>query len=192
MAIQDGNLSGTEQGAVAGLFSDCEKGERAISELKKQGFSNDQIGAARSDYANSDMTVAEVEDRDSHFWNRIQGIFSSGEDLTAEYSHPADFESSLGRCGVSGDRARYFAPRIHGGGCLVTVKAPSDRKSEAVAILEKNGADMGTGAATVQAATPTAGAGRRVHLLGHLLKAHKEGTLGSENLKPTAKDRRVA
>jgi hypothetical protein len=190
MAIQENKSYESE--TIGGLFSDCEKAERAVSDLKNNGFSNNQIGAARSNNEDIGMTVAEVEDRDSQFWNRMQGIFSSGEDLTAEYAHPRDFEGTLAHCGISGDQARYFTANIHSCGCLVTVNASPDRSLDAAAILEKNGADTGTGAANSgRTPAPNVGTGRRIHLLGHILKEHKK-RIQDFMPREREKDRRIA
>ncbi len=149
------------------------------------------------------------------FWDRIRNFFEGdsaepyadestrGEMATDEISDgghvydydPEDFHQSWGS--ASTDRTRYFSQQYGrtGQGVVVSVNA-SDRRDEAEAILEANGADLGTGAVT---STSDVGAGttgysgtkdaaysgqststaevqspRRIQLYGEVLRVHRD------------------
>lgn len=210
MGIQGNDIRGTERGSVAGLFSDCSKAERAISELRSAGFSDNQFGMARAD--NTDMgatgTTASSADfaggrhHDGGMWDKIKGAFGAGEsddvrdrsimrdDATNstgaaygsddDFAYGEDFPRHLSSAGLSENESRYFGSRLHEGGCLVTVNTAGGRAAEAISILERNGADIGSGAVNFGkerqgVATDVAGMGeRRIQLLGEMLRVHKE------------------
>ncbi len=71
-----------------------------------------------------------------HFLLRSQGIFALpvGKDST---------QRSVQFSGAGSDDAHYFEDGVARGGALVTVKADA-RASEATAILQRNGADLGS------------------------------------------------
>jgi uncharacterized protein (TIGR02271 family) len=168
MALRDTGPTGrVEQVVVAGLFKDCEKAEKAVTELKASGFSDSEIGVARS----SGEAAAK---HDRSFWDRIRGKSQEPEE-EVHYTQANDFEDSLESGGMPTDQARYFASKLEPGGCLVTLSSGA-RIGEAIAILEKNGADVGGKAAEYrpEPATTAATAERRVQLLGEMLRIHKE------------------
>lgn len=189
MELRDSNLnteSGqTERGIVAGLFRDDNRLEQAISELKTAGFSDNQIGIARSEVTGaasqgtgmSSSNAVRGESRG--MWEKIKSAFSGHDytdDLDANYSGSDDFRGSLLGMGLTDDQSRYFSGNIHAAGCLVTVRTEPSRTSQAMAILERNGADLGRGSVEFgkSDATTASTENRRIQLLGEVLRVHKE------------------
>lgn len=168
MASRDTSPTGrVQKGVAAGLFKECSKAEEAIADLKYRGFADSQIGVAHSAGASTDKP-------ERSFWDRIRGKNEPEEEV--HYTEPTQFEDSLETGGLPTDQAHYFAARLEPGGCLVSVNAISGRAAEAIAILEKYGADIGSRAAEYRDTTPRAVAGgeRRIQLLGEMLRVHKE------------------
>jgi uncharacterized protein (TIGR02271 family) len=232
MSLRDTNLNptGAERGTVAGLFSDYSKAEQAISDLKKAGFSDNQIGLARADDSDLSSGTSSSQNMGEHHdnrsvWDKIKGAFGAEEDyrenrndaafvgrdaaidnrdisavdpdssldrddaldrdaaLNSPYAYPEDFQNSLTGAGIPEDRARYFGSNIHRGGVLVTVNAFGGRAAEAIAILERNGADIGSGEVDFgsqrqpsETSRPglVENAERRIQLLGEMLRVYKE------------------
>lgn len=189
MALRDSNLnteSGqTERGVVAGLFRDDNRLEQAIRELKSAGFSDNQIGVARSETtgtagearATSGSEVVRGESRG--MWDKIKSAFTGHDDtadMDANYSSSEDFGGSLSGMGLTDDQSRYFSGNIHGAACLLTVRTAPGRTSQAIAILERNGADLGRGSVEFgkAGATTAPTENRRIQLLGEVLRVHKE------------------
>lgn len=182
MALRDTSpyAGETGRGTVAGLFRDYGKAERAISDLKAAGFSESQIGIAQSeDLGTSGTQTADLEQHDRGLWDKIKSAFGSHErEEEANYAYSDDFHGSLTGAGIPEDRARYFGSNMESGGCLVTVNTSGGRASDAIAILERNGADIGSGAVDFgqQKEPPSRGLSgeRRIQLLGEMLRVHKE------------------
>jgi len=187
MALRDSNLnterSQTERGVIAGLFQDDNRLEQAISELKSAGFADNQIGIARSEImgtAGPSTGASSPRGEPRGMWDKIKTAFTGHdytEDLDANYSSSEDFRGSLSGMGLTDDQSRYFSGTIHGAGCLLTVRTEPVRTSQVIAILERNGADIGRGSAEFGRSRDTATSGmenRRIQLLGEVLRVHKE------------------
>ncbi len=131
-------------------------------------------------------------------WDKIKNFFEGNEggieqyadenardrsshEVTGGYGYEAgDVSHSLGGMSVPDEHSRYFEHRLTGStGVLVTVNA-AGREQEAASILEENGGDLGSSAATYDysaapAASTTAAAGtQRIQLLGEVLRVHKD------------------
>lgn len=211
MAIRDNdlNLRGTDRGSVAGLFSDYSKAQQAIADLKAAGFSDNQIGVARADQGDigsSDTSISSGEHMGQHhdrgMWDKVKSAFGGGDDRdraairddvtnstgaaysdeNADFTYGEDFPRQLSSAGLNENESRYFAEHLHDSGCLVTVNTSGGRAADAIAILERNGADIGSGA--VDFGTQREGRAvegdltgmgeRRIQLLGEMLRVHKE------------------
>jgi uncharacterized protein (TIGR02271 family) len=99
----------------------------------------------------------------------------------ADYAYGEDFPRHLSSAGLNENESSYFSSRLHQGGCLVTVNTLGGRAADAIAILERNGADIGSGAVDFGrqrqglARDVESGVGeRRIQLLGEMLRVHKE------------------
>jgi uncharacterized protein (TIGR02271 family) len=168
---------GTGYGSVAGLFPNYMKAEKAILELKNAGFPENQIGLARSDYGERSTEPTYQEDRS--VWDKIRSAFGGEPSNEQDYAYHDDFYGSLQKSGMPEDKARYFGQRMQKGGWLVMVNTSGGRASEAITILERNGADIGSAAADFGKEQPAtkrteAGGEHRIELLGELLRVHKE------------------
>ena len=114
---------------IGGLFKDQARGEKVLAELQAAGFSTAQI--------------SEVEDESTStpppkkLGNPIADFFMDHQ------SSGSDFRDNLAQLGMSDGDAHYFEDGVARGGALVTVKADA-RASEAMAILQRNGADLGS------------------------------------------------
>lgn len=177
MALHDDTpySSATERGSVAGLFRDYSQAERAIAELRSAGFTSDQIGIARAE--GTGATGAAGSEHDRGFWDKVRDAFGGRERTVDEsdYTYSEDFEGSLAGAGLTRDQSRYFGSHLHSG-VLVTVRTSGGRTGEALAILERNGADVGSGAAQFSKQPSATGqmGERRIQLLGEMLRIHKE------------------
>lgn len=154
-------------GAVAGLFQDDDRAEKAIKELKKADFSADEIGIATQ---NSDAGNME------RFWDKVN-------DTLGKKEHPEqamELRESLIAGGVTPAQAQYLDSRLAAGGVLITVRAEGEDRAEARRILESNGADLGIGVQAPPVTEPTLNkqtvpAGdRNIQLRGEILRVHKE------------------
>jgi uncharacterized protein (TIGR02271 family) len=114
---------------IGGLFKNQARGEKVLAELQAAGFSTAQI--------------SEVEDESTStpppkkLGNPISEFFMDHQ------SSGSDFRDNLAELGMSDADAHYFEDGVARGGALVTVKADA-RASEAMAILQRNGADLGS------------------------------------------------
>ena len=125
---------------IGGLFKDASRGETALAELKQARFTSAQI----SELADHDDAPAPKK-----LSNPLTDFF---QDHTTTGS---DFQSDLTNLGMSAADAKYFEDGVARGGALVTVKA-DERASEAMGILQRNGADLGSqGRATSTGSTAT-------------------------------------
>ena len=113
---------------IGGLFSDQARGEAALEELKRANFSSAQISEVAED--RDDVTPKKLS-------NPVTDFF---RDHTTTAS---DFRDNLADLGMSKKDAHYFEDGVARGGALVTVRA-DERAAEAVDILTRNGADLGS------------------------------------------------
>ena len=114
---------------IGGLFKDPVQGDKALAELQAAGFSTAQI----SEVEDGDAAHAEP----TKLSNPISDFFKDHQ------SSGSEFRDNLAGLGMSDGDAHYFEDGVARGGALVTVKADA-RASEAVAILQRNGADLGS------------------------------------------------
>ncbi len=114
---------------IGGLFKDQARGEKALAELQAAKFSSAQI----SEVADGD----DAQVAPKKLGNPITDFF---KDHT---SNGSEFRSNLTELGMSEKDADYFEDGVARGGALVTVKADA-RASEAVEILQRCGADLGS------------------------------------------------
>jgi uncharacterized protein (TIGR02271 family) len=149
---------------IAGLFRDDGKAEKAIEDLRASGFSENEVGVA----------TAHDEGGISDFWNKITSKLGKHE----RTEHANDLHESLVDSGVPDQQARYFNSVLAQGGVLVTVHTGADRAPKAIGILQRNGADVGSGATEwdrAQTKTQEGTAGRQtMQLVGEILRVHKE------------------
>ncbi len=113
---------------IGGLFKDPMRGETALADLKKAGFTSAQI----SEIAGDDDAAPPKK-----LGNPITDFF---KDHTTTGS---EFQDNLTGLGMSDADAKYFEDGVARGGALVTVKGDT-RASEATQILQRNGADLGS------------------------------------------------
>lgn len=132
---------------LGGLFNDATRGETALAELKQARFSSAQI---------SEVDDAADAPPPKKLSNPLTDFF---KDHTTSGS---DFQRNLTDLGMSDADAKYFEDGVARGGALVTVKA-DDRASEAMAILQRNGADLGSmGRSGAMASTAMPAASRAI------------------------------
>jgi uncharacterized protein (TIGR02271 family) len=153
-------IPGTTNVAIAGLFKDEGKAEKAIEELKAAGFSESEIGVA----------TPHEEGKTGSFWDKVSSRFGKEEHT----EHATDLEESLRDSGIPDQQARYFNSELGRGGALLTIYANPDRSNKALAILQRNGADVGSAAAEWKGGNQTSVGGQRIQLLGEILRVHKE------------------
>ena len=129
---------------IGGLFKSQSRGEKALTELQSAHFSSAQI---------SEVVEGDDAPAPTKLGNPSTEFF---HDHTTTGS---EFRDNLTQLGMSSQDAHYFEDGVARGGALVTVKA-DDRAAEAIAILERNGADLGsqTHATTATAVAPAVAA----------------------------------
>jgi uncharacterized protein (TIGR02271 family) len=197
-------MASTPTGTVVGYFTSETQAETAVAALKAAGFSSSHIGVAMSDQGNGayDQSIETIAGT-SHAastghaagakvasaWDRFKHFFegSDAEPYAAEkttdttHSHEItghyenyDFSESLTGLNVPEERSRYFGHRIGSQqGAVVTVSAPG-REEEAEAILEQNGADLGSDTAGYDYSAPVATGQQKIQLLGEVLRVQKD------------------
>jgi uncharacterized protein (TIGR02271 family) len=153
-------IPGTTNATIAGLFRDESKAEMAIEELRAAGFSQSEIGVA----------TPHEEGKTGSFWDKISSRFGKEEHT----EHATDLEESLRDSGIPDQQARYFNSELGRGGALVTIHTDPERSNKALAILQRNGADVGSAAAEWKGGKQTGVGGQRIQLLGEILRVHKE------------------
>jgi uncharacterized protein (TIGR02271 family) len=182
------NITDRERSNVAGYFSDCSKAEQAISNLRAVGFSDNQIGIAVSDGDVSGKESSSGTGGQHHergVWDRVKSAFTGESEKTEatragfgpDYAYADDFPRYLVGTGATENEARYFNSRLHqGGGCLLTVNTSGGRTADAIAIMERNGADIGAAAVNFDNEEDVSSntGERRIQLLGEMLRVHKE------------------
>src|SRR5215472_1716706 len=118
--------------SIVGLFRDESRTERALQDLKREGFSETEIGIAAAGRGSAGQQ--------SPFWDRI------GKTLNRRVApDTATVRDSLESSGMSEPQAKYFDAAIARGDILVSVRAFGDRAAQAKSILERAGADFGVG-----------------------------------------------
>lgn len=149
--------------AVAGLFQDEGRAEKAMDELKAAGFSESDIGVA---------TRADDTGKTNKFWDKVSRAFGKQEHA----EHATELKESLQDSGIPESQAQYLDSRLASGGILVTVYCDGTRRAQAASILERNGADLGAGTTSMpmQGTSAHTTGERRIQLLGEILRVHKE------------------
>jgi len=112
---------------IAGLFTNAGRGESILAELKAAGFKSAQISELADDHDPEPKKLS----------NPVTDFF---KDHTATGN---DFQNNLTDLGISTADSKYFEDGVARGGALVTVKG-DERADEALAILQRGGADLGS------------------------------------------------
>ncbi len=155
---------GTTTHVVVGLFDKANDAHQAINQLRGNGFSSNQIGAAfrgrsldryidRGDATTTSGTVPH-----ENWWEKVKDAFRGddkvetrrevaadstlGNDPYAEGEYEyefadEDFHGSLEGAGIPADRAAYLTRNLRAGGAIVTVR-DANRAAEAEQILSAN------------------------------------------------------
>ena len=111
-----------ERSTVVGVFTEPGLADRAIDELERAGFRDDQISLSRH----------EDTDRNVGIVGRITSLLSElkGSDRS--------IVKRLVSMGVPEEEARYYQSELELGRSIVTVEA-GDRREDALEILRSNG-----------------------------------------------------
>ncbi len=147
--------------SIAALFHEESRAERALQDLKREGFSETEIGIATSGR------------QQSPFWEKINKALNRAK---TQPESTSSIRESLQAVGMSESQAKYFDTGITRGDIFISVRASGDRAAKAKVILDKIGADFGDGRATVAAPTsrPVVEVERDIQLIGEILRVHKE------------------
>jgi len=121
MANIGNKIPATHSGSIAGLFKDESKAEKAIEDLRSNGFSEREIGIA----------TAHQEGTIGRFWDNLTNKFGQQEHT----EHASDLHESLRDSGVPDQQARYFNSVLGSGGVLITVHTDAARAPQAVATM---------------------------------------------------------
>jgi len=111
----------SERSMVAGVFTSEEQARRAIDELRRSGFSDDQIRVAGRGGA------------PGGFFENLKAIF------IGQGASDVQTANDFTRWGLPEYEARYFQEEIRAGRTVVLVKAPGGQQ-EAIEILRHSGA----------------------------------------------------
>ncbi|AGY56292.1 general stress protein [Gloeobacter kilaueensis] len=132
---------------IAGLFADEDSTRRAIEELTRAGFSDEQIMVAVLDRHEQDDLVKETEAEPLNkqtAMGKFEGSFVEGvARLLPRGRGVANIVySTLVRLGFTEEQARYYEQGYEANRILLVVDAAlnADRAGE---ILQRNGADLG-------------------------------------------------
>jgi uncharacterized protein (TIGR02271 family) len=156
---------GTTTHVVVGLFNNADDAHQAVNQLRGNGFSPSQIGAAfraRSLDRYTDRTGAATTPSDTvhheNWWEKVKDAFRSDDKVEARRETAADstlgadpyaegdneydfahdeFQGSLAGAGIPSDRAAYLTRNLQAGGAIVTVR-DANRAGEAEQILSAN------------------------------------------------------
>ena len=111
-----------ERSTVVGVFTEPGLADRAIDELERAGFRDDQISLSRHEDTDSNVGIV----------GRITSLLSElkGSDRS--------IVKRLVSMGVPEDEARYYQGELELGRSIVTVEA-GDRREDALEILRSNG-----------------------------------------------------
>jgi uncharacterized protein (TIGR02271 family) len=158
MAYETTNAAGvgTATHVVVGLFNHASNAHQAVTELRANGFSSSQIGAA----FRNEAPTGEFSHEHENWWEKVKDVFRSEEEKVGTRKEAAaaatsnadpyaregyeydfageDFENSLAGAGIAPDRAGYLARSLRSGGAIVTVR-DTDRAAEAEQIISSNG-----------------------------------------------------
>ncbi len=160
----------TGRNLAAGVFADYAAAERAIEDLRRAGFKDSQIGmAVRDDLLKREgqQTGAKAEG----WLERIKDKFQHDQ----QHRTYTDVRGTLDEMGVPGSLATRFESRVRNGGVLVTAHCGGRDCGEALSILERDGADIGTGAASAAQVPPPGKTGEhRIQLMGEILRSYTE------------------
>jgi uncharacterized protein (TIGR02271 family) len=162
-----GGVGRTTQ-VVVGLFKNANDAHQALTQLRAQGFSSGQIGAAfrgreldsRLDPSDAGAVYPERE----NWWEKVKDAFRSDDSVErrresrdvpagdttfipetysrGDYEYDLandDFQGSLAGTGIPSDRAAYLTRSLEPGGAIVTVH-DANRAGEAEEILSANNA----------------------------------------------------
>ena len=155
---------GTTTQVVVGLFDNAKDAHQAVNQLRGNGFSSNQIGAAFRGQSIDRYTergnATSPSDTVHHenWWEKIKDAFRGDEKVETrrevaadsalqadpyaegeyEYDYSGeDFHGSLEGAGIPSDRAAYLTRNLRAGGAIVTVRDAS-RAAEAEQILSEN------------------------------------------------------
>jgi uncharacterized protein (TIGR02271 family) len=193
-----------DYGTAVGYFSSQNDAEIAINDLIQAGFKHNEIGlAARHPQEGVVLpsttgqtrasTAYEAGQSAGGAWQAVKSFFggNTAEPYAGETSKETfndrvvtpdgygseDVHHSLAGLSVPADRAKYFGHRLGTAdeGVVVTVNAPG-REEEAIAILERDGADIGDEADSYDyEATGTKPAdAQNIQLYGEVLRVQKD------------------
>jgi len=111
-----------ERSTVVGVFTEPGLADRAIDELERAGFRDDQISLSRHEDTDSNVGIV----------GRITSLLSElkGSDRS--------IVKRLVSMGVPEEEARYYQGELELGRTIVTVEA-GDRREDALEILRSNG-----------------------------------------------------
>jgi uncharacterized protein (TIGR02271 family) len=155
--------SATDVGAtthvVVGLFDNANDAHEAVNQLRANGFSARQIGAAfRGRRNRGDATAPSSTVHHENWWEKVKDAFRSDDKVETrrevaadstlrtdpyaegEYEYDfadEDFRRSLAGAGITADRAAYLTRNLRAGGAIVTVR-DVNRAAEAEQILSAN------------------------------------------------------
>ncbi len=149
---------------VVGLFDDASDAHQAINQLRGNGFSSNQIGAAfrgrsQDRYMDrGDATTPSGAAPHENWWEKLKDAFRSDDKVETRREVAADpalnadpyaegeyeydfadeeFHGSLQEAGIPADRAGYLTRNLKAGGAIVTVR-DANRAAEAEQILSEN------------------------------------------------------
>ncbi len=150
----ESNVTGAGTGApvVVGLFANAEDAHRAVTQLRENGFSSNQIGAAfRNRRAGSlhgegnRLGTTETTETSGHahegWWEKLKDAFTGND--TAEYQGSREGVSSSASAGTSGyatDDYEYDYSSSEMEGSLAGTGIPSDRAGYLTQTLQPGGA----------------------------------------------------
>ncbi len=160
----DATDAGTTTPVVVGLFDNANDAHQAVNQLRGNGFSSSQIGAAFRGRSldrypeRGDATTPSGTVQHENWWEKVKDAFRSddkvqtrrevaadsnlGTDPYAEGEYEYDFaddefQGSLAGAGIPADRAAYLTRNLRAGGAIVTVR-DANRAAEAEQILSAN------------------------------------------------------
>ena len=158
---------GTTTPVLVALFNDAQDAHLAVTQLREQGFSSSQIGAAFRGDINSGLEIGGpgrtrhegLKQQGESWWEKVKDAFRADnqkEEARREIAaDPAldvdpyardqyeydfahrDFAGSLSGAGVPADRSTFVSSNLQPGGAIVTVNA-AERGAEAEQILTAN------------------------------------------------------
>ena len=112
-----------ERSTVVGVFTEPGLADRAIDELERAGFRDDQISLSR--HEDTDRNAGGIVGRITSLLSELKGSDRS-------------IVKRLVSMGVPEDEARYYQGELELGRSIVTVEA-GDRREDALEILRSNG-----------------------------------------------------